>query len=336
VAGATLQTISDTLSKIKGLAMSYSTSTPHTQDTFTKEVKDLTEQIYAFANNTFLGQYLFSGSRTATKPFEEWPQPPIPPLSQTVANAAGSNNGASSGVTAGGGPFTGTVSKTYIVRIVDNSPPPHGPIPVGSADYQISSDGGKTWTDVSGAVGWSGSDIEVDGPGGPALSFAGTDVYKDDVFYLEATPDNYYRGDDLTRDLKIGPNTTMAYAIPGSQIFLPTTPNGVDIFKVLAELQDAMDRNDEADINIAIDKLTIGRQQVEHGLASVGIKDVRFKVAENHLTLLDKTMADLVDKTESSNVEELAMLLAMQKISLDATYSMAARMQQTTILNFLR
>jgi len=221
VASVTLQNIDETLGKIKSIAMDYSSSNDYTRDTFTAAVKDLTDQVYAFANNKFLGQYLFSGSRTETEPFDETVQPA-------------------------------------------------------------------------------------------------------------------YQGDDLTREVKIGPNTTMAYTIPGSRIFLPTGPNSVDLFKVLDDLQAAMAANNDAAVAATIEDLSIGRKQVQEGLALVGIKDARFKVAENHLTLLDKTMADLVDRTLSSNVEELAMLLAMQKISLDATYSLAARMQQTTILNFLR
>jgi len=320
VAATTLQNVDEALGKIKSIALGYVSSTAHTQDTFQREVKDLTDQIYAFANNTFLGQYLFSGSRTDTKPFMETLQP-----AQTIAGASGSNG--YSGTVSAGGTFTGTGNQTYIVKILNDGA-------VGTADYQLSADGGKTWGPPSNV--WVGNDIEVDAAGPVTLSFTAGLVDANDVFYVEAYTAGYYQGDDLTREVKIGPNTTMSYTLPGSQIFLPTNGVGVDLFQVLADLQTAMASNDEAAVNTAINELTIGRQQVQHGLASIGIKDVRFKVVENHLTLLDKTMADLVDKAESSNIEELAMLFAMQKISLDATYSLAAKMQQTTILNFLR
>ena len=320
-AAATLQNIDDTIGKIKSIAISYVSSNPHTQDTFKDEVKDLTEQIYAFANNTFLGQYLFSGSRTETKPFTDTPQA----AQLEPAGASGSNS--YTGTVTEGGTFTGTTNQTYIVRIVNDGP-------VSSADYQLSSDGGKTWGAVSNV--WSGTDIELDSSGPVTISFSAGTVFAGDAFFVEARAAGYYQGDDISRDVKIGPNTAMSYAIPGSQIFLPVNGIGVDLFQVLDDLQAAMASNNEAAVNAAIQDLSVGRQQVQHGLASIGIKDIRFKVAENHLTLLDKTMADLVDKTESSDIEALAMLLAMEKISLDATYSMAAKMQQTTILNFLR
>lgn len=229
-AAVTLQNVDDTLGKIKSLALGYAPALDHTQDTFMNQVKDLTDQIAVFANNTFLGQHLFSGSLAYTKPFE----------------------------------------------------------------------------------------FEETSPGSGVYGYV-------------------YKGDNEVREVKTGPNTTMSYTIPGNQIF-EFTNNGVplDLFGVLADLQNAMAVGDEAALRAAIDDLTVGRQQVQHGLALVSIKTVRFDVAENHLTLLDKTMADLVDKTESSNVEELAMLFALQKISLDATYSVAAKLQQMTILNFLR
>ena len=322
VAAVTLQNIDDALGKIKSIAIGYSSSTPHTQDTFLNEVKDLTEQIYAFANNTFMGQYLFSGSRTETKPFTDTP------LLAPQITADGSTSNGYTGTVSAIGTFTGTSNQTYIVKIVN------GGGTVGSADYLLSADGGKTWSAPSNVWTGGGTDIEVDSAGPVTLSFTPGAVYENDVFYVDVLTTGYYQGDDLTREVKIGPNTSMSYTIPGSQIFLPA--GGVDLFQSLEKLQAAMAINDGATVNIAIQELTVGRQQVEHGLASIGIKDVRFKVAENHLTLLDKTMADLVDNTESSNVEELAMLFAMQKISLDATYSLAAKMQQTTILNFLR
>ncbi|MDR2861207.1 MAG: hypothetical protein LBV07_01475 [Syntrophobacterales bacterium] len=322
-AAVTLESIDEALGKIKSIAMSYASSTDNTKATFEDQVRDLTEQIYAFANNTFLGQYLFSGSKTETQPFVNTPQP-----APTVG--AGGNNGYTGSVSVAGGPFTGTANQTYAVRIVSDGI-------VGSAAFELSSDGGKTW--VSGT--WSGSDIVVDSAAVPPVALgldAWANIYANDIFYVEAYAAGYYQGDDLAREVKTGANTTMGYTISGSQIFSPT--GGVNLFEVLDDLRAAMALPpgpvQDAAINAAIGNLSIGREQVQHGLALVGIKDVRFKIAENHLTLLDKTMADLVDKAESSDIEELAMLLAMQKISLDATYSLAAQMKQTTILNFLR
>lgn len=234
-AGVTLENIDDALGKIKSLALGFAPSLDHTKDTIMNQIKDLTDQIASFANNTFLGQYLFSGSASYTKPFVE-----VPP--------------------------------------------------------------------------------------------AGSGVYE----YANAS-DGYYND---VREVKTGHDTTMSYTVPGNQIFEFTNSSGValDLFGVLADLQNVMTTlpfNDAA-FQAAIDDLGAGRQQIQHGLGLVSIKGIRFDIAGKHLNLLDKTMADLVDKTESSNVEELAMLLSMQKVSLDATYSVAAKLQQTTILNFLR
>lgn len=325
----TLTGITNLLSKVQAAAGNYGTETTSGRSILASQVQELRDQILSLANSSLGGNYLFSGSLVGTEPFSNTRQ------SAHTETGMGEKNAYNSSLVVNG-TYTGTTNKTYVVKM-------NAAGVVGSASYQLSTDGGKTWSLAS--TTWTGGNaILLDANGTPldssddvTLEFqSGQAVGKDDVFYVKAYAAGYYRGDGQSLSLPIGHDNTADYNTPGEGVFVPEDGAGVDIFQVLSDLTVAMEGNDTAGVSGLIDDLKQAHEQLELGTSLCATKQYRLQMAKNSLGRLDQKVTDIVANTENANVTELGMLLSMKKIALDSTYALAAKLGENSILNFLR
>jgi flagellar hook-associated protein 3 FlgL len=137
-----------------------------TAQVLAQNVGSLLEEILSLANSKFGDRYLFSGSRTDGAPFERIIQP--------VANSANSFDGS----VYTGGTYTGTGDKSYSVRIAGSGAP-------GTATYELSDDGGTTWSPAA-TVPASGTVSLGDGLTVRFGDDGTTDLTAGDLFYVNA------------------------------------------------------------------------------------------------------------------------------------------------------
>jgi len=106
------------------------------------------------------------------------------------------------------GTYTGSENKTYVVKIVTG-----GALDV--AEYQFSSDGGKTWNDDDPLLQDLSRTITLGD--GISLDFAaGTaDLATDDIFYVQALAPGYYNGNGEEMSINIGEGESFTYSISG-------------------------------------------------------------------------------------------------------------------------
>jgi flagellar hook-associated protein 3 FlgL len=324
----TLTAITDLLSKVKSIANDYNTETTSTQSILANQVQEMRDQILSLANSSLGGNYLFSGSVVSTEPFSDTPH------SASTDSGMGEKN-TYSGTIAVGGTFQGTSNKTYVVRMAADGT-------AGSASYQLSTDGGKTWGTASNTWG-AGNVITLDDNGTSGttaddltLTFAAGNVGKNDVFYVKAYAAGYYKGDGQSLSLRIGPDNDADYSTPGEGTFVPKNGVGVDVFQVLSDLATAMQGNNTAGVNGLLDDLTEAQEQVEQGAALCATKQMRLDMAKSSLSSLDQNVTNMVADTENADVSQISMLLSMKKIALDSTYALAAKLGDNSILNFLQ
>jgi len=325
----TLTGIMDLLSQVQAAARNYGTETESSKLISAGQVREIRDQIHSLANYSLGGSYLFSGSLVGTEPFSNTLQ-----SAHTEAGKGAKN--VYEGTLAVNGTYTGTGNKTYVVRMTGSGA-------VGSASYQLSTDGGKTWSAPSNT--WSGGDsILLDANGTPAdpsddltLAFqSGQAVGTNDVFYVKAYAEGYYRGDGQSLSLPIGPDNTANYSIPGEGLFVPKGGTGVDVFQVLSDLITAMESNDVAGVDALVDDLANAREQLELGVSLCSTKQYRLDMAKNSLNRLDQNVTNIAANTENANVTELGMLLSMKETALQSTYALASKLGENSILNFLK
>ena len=316
-----LSSVDELLIKAKEIAIAQSTATAsaETRSISAVAVQQIIDEMLSLANSKYGDRYLFSGTRMDEEPFSasESEEATIGPA------VAADGNTFDGGVTASG-TYSGSENKTYAVKIVD------------AGSYKVSGDGGKTWgslkTDLAGGTITLGDGID--------LTFtAGTNpLTANDIFYVNASPPGYYNGNGEEFSIEIGKGTSFDYSISGESVF--TDPDNVeekvDIFTVLNDLKSSLEANEPGDIAAQLDNLGKASGQVNENIARCGTRMNRLEIAENNMADLDFNLTKLISNTEDVDISEIATELAMKEIVLKASYAMASKIGNLTILDFLK
>ncbi|OPL13761.1 MAG: hypothetical protein AVO39_10035 [delta proteobacterium MLS_D] len=318
----------DILVKAREIALSQGTGTA-TEETrlyAAEQVSQLIDHLQSIANSQYADRYLFSGTKTGTEPFSATPS--AEPWLGDPGQAA--DNGFQGDLTVSGS-YSGDENRTYAAKIVSDD---------GSGNYTwaVSDDGGRSWGPESGpAVLEEGSTITIDAEEGIELEFSSVTEgpAEGDVFYVEAFAAGYYRGnaDELSAEITKG--VTFEYSITGDSIFDGSGEDAVDVFKVLDDLKVALENNETEGILNRVDELKQASVQVNTGIAKCGTRINRLEIAGNNLTDLDFKLTEMISSREDVDISALVTEFAMQEIVLNATYSVASRMGNITLLDFL-
>jgi flagellar hook-associated protein 3 FlgL len=318
----------DLLVSAKEIAMGQATGTANatTRNIAAKNVQALIDEMGSLANAKLGDRYLFSGSRDNVAPFSTTSM-----VAEIKAAGAAANN-AFKGTVTSAGVYTGTVNKTYALKITNDGV-------LGAATYKFSADGGRTWNkDNPDLTMPAGGSITLGD--GVTLTFndaGGTKPFGDgDIFYVNAVAGGYYQGNDEAQSLTIGRGTSIDYNITGAEAFTAAGGNSVDIFKTLHDLKDALESNDAAGISGQLSKLEDARKQITLSQSLCGTKANHIEVAKSNLTELDEKLSSMLSTVQDADLAELATKLSMKELALKTSYAMAAKIGTTTILDFIR
>ena len=78
------------------------------------------------------------------------------------------------------------------------------------------------------------------------------------------------------------------------------------------------------------------QKQILLNQAECGTKTAHLDIVKNNVTAFDESLSSLLSETLDANVTELAMKLSMKEIALKSSYSIAAKLESTSILDFLQ
>ncbi|MBN2515996.1 MAG: flagellar hook-associated protein FlgL [Deltaproteobacteria bacterium] len=320
-----LSSVNDLLINAKEIAISQSTATAsaETRSIAVVSVEQLIDEMLSLANSQYGDRYLFSGTKTSSDaPFSA---AEVPATIGTPAAASG--NTFDGTVAAGGGPYTGAVNKTYVVKIVTGGN-------FAAAEYQVSDDGGATWGVVRNDLDTGTITL---GDGIDFTFTAGTvDLAIDDIFHVDANVEGYYKGNGEELSVAIGKNIHFDYSIPGQSVFTDQGDGAVDIFKTLNDLKNALEANDPDAISSQMNNLDDGIQQVNKYIAQCGTRTNRLEIAETNLSDLDYKLTELISNTEDVDLAEIVTKFSMKEVVLKASYQMASSIGNLSIIDFLR
>ncbi|NPU84759.1 MAG: hypothetical protein HPY65_09750 [Syntrophaceae bacterium] len=142
-----------------------------------------------------------------------------------------------------------------------------------------------------------------------------------------------YEGNDDGLTVAIGRQSTLEYSTTGSDVFYL---NGQSVFQVLADLTAALASGDSAAIGQGADDLEALSTRVLEAQSVNGVRQERLESAKAYLTNLDAKLADLVDETETADTSELAIQFSQQELALEASYKLASRVNEISILDFMK
>ena len=124
----------DLLVNAQEIAVGQATATSNavTRQIAAQQVQSLIDEMSSLANAKSGNRYLFSGSQTSTQPFS------ADLSAATIEQAQKAAGNTFAGTVTSSGTYTGTVNKTYAVKITTDGI-------LADAEYQFSTDGGRTW-----------------------------------------------------------------------------------------------------------------------------------------------------------------------------------------------
>ncbi len=319
-----LSSVDDLLVNAQEIAIAQSTATAsaETRSISAVAVQQIMDEMLSLANSKYGDRYLFSGTRMDEEPFSSSES------AAAIGPAVAADGNVFDGtVASGGGPYTGSVNKTYVVKIIDSGA-------FGTATYQVSSDGGKNWSSTdtipAGGTITLGDGIDL------SFTAGSNDLTTNDIFYVHASAPGYYNGNGEELSVEIGKDTPFDYSISGESVFTDNGGGNVDIFKVLNDLKSSLEANDPDGIAAQLDNLQKASEQVNENIARCGARMNRLEIAENNMADLDFNLTKLISNTEDADISEIATELAMKEIALKASYATASKIENLTILDFLK
>ncbi|MCK4467084.1 MAG: flagellar hook-associated protein FlgL, partial [Desulfobacterales bacterium] len=321
-----LSAAGDLLVKAREITVAQSTATASAESRNSEAgtVQQLIDEMLTLANSKYEGRYLFSGAKTEEAPF-----------SSSVRSAAvndpveadGNGFGGTVDVISVPAEYSGDVNKTYVVKIVKGGA-------LGTAEYQVSSLGGEadsSWSTAAvvpanGEI-TLGDEIDLD------FDVVSADLAADDIFYVQAFAAGYYNGNSEEMSVNVGEGAPFTYSISGEAVFTDKGEGSVDVFGTLNDLKGFLETNDPDGIASCLDSLKDSSDQISKNISRCGARMNRLEIAKNNLTDMDLDLAGLISEAEEADVSELITRLAMKEIVLKASYSVASRIGNLTIID---
>ena len=283
-----------------------------------QDVKGLFDEMVAIANSQFGDRYLFAGTGTE-EPFS---------TTEMAAAVGGAQKAAANqftGTATSGGTYTGDRNRTYVLKVTGGGA-------LAGAKYQVSADGGKTWgAEQTGMVATItlGEGMTLDFAGG------GATMAENDIFYVKGTTAGFYKGNGDDLALTTGRDLTLNYNISGEAAFTDKGQGGADALKILNDLKEAMENNDVAGIQTQLGNLETAQNNILLNTSRCGTKANRISIAKTNMDELDQRLTTALSNTEDADVAELATKFAMKEVALKASYAMASKIGDNTILDFM-
>lgn len=309
------------------------------------------------AGNSKVGKlYIFSGSKTFTRPLADTPgtQPAIirvkepgaeenvvEPDDEALADDAPPPRPLPEGFDADMAVFEGNSSNNYIVRITKAGP-------LGRAHYQVSDDGGETWSrnrtllpknEVFNEDGKATDKLflRVNPPqpeeGEPELVFP-----EGMEFEFKPNPPIVYRGNQDRRMVRTGEGILLPMNLTAEDIFFAkeNDPDSINIFDLMFALKRALLDNDQTALERRLDDIDLAFEQVLENRATIGA--VRKEMEERMEKLEDRVFSKT---SQLSDIEDLDMPEALVEMNMAdirnrAALDTSARLLQPSLLNFLR
>ncbi len=316
-----LNSVNDLLVKTRELALSQATATASsdTRKIVADQVGGIIDEMLSLANSRLGDRYLFSGSANV-EPFSS------AVMAASVGEATAAQGNVFDGTVTAGGSYTGSQNKTFVLKVTSGGD-------LNEVKYVISTDGGKTWGGEQ-----TGLSAPVDLGFGITLTFgAGTKKMEaGDIFYVKGTAQGYYRGNGDNLTLTVSPGVSLSYSLSGEEVFTDRGNGKVDIFQVLNDLKTALENNDVDGISNSLTGIDDALKQVSLGISRCGTIGNRLDIAKSNLEELSTRLTSSLSDTEDADMAELATLYSMKQVALQACYTMAGKLNETSILNYLK
>lgn len=144
-----------------------------------------------------------------------------------------------------------------------------------------------------------------------------------------------YQGDGGHYNRNIAPGVEMPVSVTGPEAF-GVDGSGTQMFEVLNDLQAQILAGNEAGITSGITALDAARERLESMRISVGVRTTTLEAIRTQRSVATETLSRQVSAAEDADLAKSAIELSSAEVAYNATLSVAARIFQTSLVDFLR
>ncbi len=151
---------------------------------------------------------------------------------------------------------------------------------------------------------------------------------------IDGTADDYvatYNGDNSNFSFIIGKGIDVNIRSDGEAIF----QTGADVFHVLNDLIDGIDNNDVSKISDQIQSLSDVSDQINRYRAEGATVYQRLETTENHLGKFKLNIENMLSNTEDADMTKAIIDLQALETTYEVSLSIAAKVIQPSLVNFL-
>ena len=316
-----LNRIQDVISRVREIAETNATETasPMERQIAADQIQELISEMLGMANYKVRDRYIFSGTN-GESPTYSLEGRILPPL-------ASSDNLYNEIVTADG-EFSGNAE--FLIKFVQAGD-------VGDPDldttamYQISSDGGETWSEATYFTNLTIPITDADGnETGLTMTFSPGALGEDDLFRLQIVPGKFLGDGEL-----IAFNNNMFSRVN-------TNVSGHALFEDsgfidnLYQLKNALLHGNVNEISSSLADLDKLQTNMQMQVTTTGIELNRLQVTKTNLTMLQENVLENIQNIEKVDVVEILTRFAMAENALNASAAAISKIFPQGLINFLR
>ncbi len=315
-----MQEFNDILSRAREIAEQGATgsTTESTREVLAQEVEELIGQSLQTANTTVRGDYIFAGYNTNEPAYADIGRPsgPYSPLENTYDGEASVFNTNPEGTNQKDG-------GEYLVRIVTAGG-------IGTAEYQVSEDGGDTWGSVKTVQSTNEIYDDINGTDSYIrMSFTAGTFEVDDEFTVEMEP-GLYMGDSGVIEFNANKNTKLQINITGQELLEDT-----GYFDILSELKNSLQNNNMPEVSEKLEELKELQISMKEYTTKAGQRLNKVESVQNNLTVMSENLQSSIAGIEEPDLYEAISLLAKQEYALQASTQMLGKVFPVSLMNYI-
>ena len=144
-----------------------------------------------------------------------------------------------------------------------------------------------------------------------------------------------YQGDSGQYKRNIAPGVDLPVSVTGPEAF-GSDGSGSQMFEVLDDLEAQILAGNEAGIASGILSLDVARERLESMRISVGVRTSTLEAIRTQRAVATETLTRQASAAEDADLAKSAIELSSAEVAYNATLSVAARIFQTSLVDFLR
>ena len=315
-----LNKIQDIISRAREIAETNATetATPMERKIAADQMQELINEMLGVANSKNRDRYIFAGTN-GEYPAYSLQGRVLPPLasSTNAYNETVSTNGS----------YDGTGE--FIVKFV-TAGDVGDPALSTTARYQISSDGGETWTDEISFTNLTIPILDSNGfDTGLTMTFSPGTIGENDEFRLQVVPGQFMGNGDLV-EFNNNMFSRVNTNVSGKAVFEDS-----GFFDTLYQLKNALEHGNLTEISNGLADLSHLQTDMQMQVTTTGIELNRLEITKNNLTMMRENVLENIQNIEKMDVIELLTRFAMTENALNSSVAALSKIFPQGLLNYI-